>query len=847
MKPLIASLLALAGTVHASGTLFSTVLSGIGQEYANAVTSDAQGNTYVAGRTYSKDFPVTPGSYQPTFANTSDAFVVKLGPDGKVLWGTFLGGILDESINGIALDPSGNVWVAGWTNSPDFPTVNPVVVHYTYSGYSAFVAKFDPTGAKLLFCSQLPGTAAVGVAVDSAGNAYVASNSGAATPGIFVLKLSPQGTVVYSYSRPDGFASAIALDASGAAYVAGSTASSLFTQALQTFTSPGAELALAFKISPDGSQKLWEKQFGGSTLAQANAIAVDSAGEAWIAGSTASADFPLAHPLQSSLGARPLFQTNNGGVTWTPVDDLPFALPRMLAVDPSNPATLYEATSDLGIFKSTNGGATWTQSNKGIASTDVQTVTVDPVHPQTLYAASAATVYKSTDGAGTWTAIDTPGYAATQISVDAQNDNILYTVSMSYKVSFRKSTDGGATWSNVSFPQSSGVAALVLDPRKSGHLIAISNELFLFNGMGGSSTFAYLYSSNDGGATWTQIQQVAQPTIFSLLADASTNPTTFYDGLSLRSTDGGVTWAPFPSVPSTTGSGPIAVDPGGTLYAAVDTGFFVSRDHGATWTSVASSDPVAFSLYAAGSAGTLYGVANELGTAGFVTKLSAEGSTLAYSTYLRAHAGGKFGPLYASEPTDFEMENWAAGIALDAAGNVVVTGGTHGSDFPTAKAAQAEQCGAWRRVRRHHLGRWQRAAQLDLFRRIAGGWCARRSRRSYRQRHTRRPDLFRRFSHAWRGDAAFHFRRRLRGEARYRRAGDRFGAQWRELPTRGRVRIVGDDQGRQSREHHAHLDRRRFQWRQSTGLARWRERDHQRQDRLPVLHQPRADQRAGAR
>ena len=719
MKTLILTLLALTGTVHAAGTVFSTVLSGSGQDYATSVASDAQGNVYVAGLTYSPDFPVTAGAYQTTFGLTCDAFIAKVGPDGKLIWATYLGGILDDWATGIALDRAGNVWVTGWTRSANFPLVNPiqgVLDGGASDDFDAFVAELDPTGAKLLFSTFLGGAAddgGAGIALDSAGNVYVAVSSNSETgypgvqnppnaSGINVTKLSPQGALIYTCFHPNGVASAIALDSTGAVYVAGSTSSAGFTPSLEGFGAPASQLAIAFKISADGSTKLYDKTFGGSTQANATTIAVDSAGEAWIAGSTASADFPLMHPLQSTVGARPIWKTTNGGGTWTPVDNLPFALPQMLAVDPTTPTTLYEATADLGVFTSTDGGATWTHANSGIASTNVQAVAVDPVHPLTVYAATATTVYKSTDGASTWSAIDSPGAPATQISVDAQNTNIVYTASTNtfygYATYFRKSTDGGATWANVTFPASTGVSSLALDPRVSGHLVAASNMTLFCCGPNENSVPAYLYSSLDGGATWTQIQQVGAPVPSGLIADGSTNPTTFYYGLALRSTDGGVTWTalPWPPFsPSDISVSAIAVDPSGALYAAVyNTGIFVCVDHGQTWTPVTgSAGPVGFSIVPAGSAGTLYTVVNQVGTAGFVSKLSADGSTLDFSTYLRGHATLTPSLSYAGESGDFAMQNWIAGIALDPSGNVVVTGGTRAIDFPTVNPAQAANAG----------------------------------------------------------------------------------------------------------------------------------------------------------
>jgi photosystem II stability/assembly factor-like uncharacterized protein len=186
------------------------------------------------------------------------------------------------------------------------------------------------------------------------------------------------------------------------------------------FPQSGVSQAIVFKISPDGSNKLYETAFGGSVQAAGAAIAVNSAGEAWVAGSTSSADFPLVKPLQSSLGARPLWKSSDGGTTWAPLDNLPFAIPQMLVVDPTTPTTLYAATADLGVFKSLDGGATWTAASSGIAGTNIAALAIDPVHSQTLYAATATAVYKTVNGAGNWTAINNPPAAISQLTVAVQ-------------------------------------------------------------------------------------------------------------------------------------------------------------------------------------------------------------------------------------------------------------------------------------------------------------------------------------------------------------------------------------------------------------------------------------------
>jgi uncharacterized protein (TIGR03437 family) len=711
-----------ASTAHAAGTTFSTILAGSGQDMALAVTSDAQGNTYVAGLTYSPDFPVTPGAYQTTFGQTCDAFITKLGPNGQIVWSTYLGGILDDFANGVAVDSAGNVWVAGYTRSANFPLVNPIQGTLDGDNFAAFVAKLDPTGSTLLYSTFLGGAAlsgAAGLALDAAGNAYVAVNVDSATGypgtrdapnqyGIFTTKLNPQGALVYSFFHPTGTAGGIAVDAAGSAYITG-TNGTAFSNApsttQQVFGESGASQALVFKISPDGSTKIYESAFGGSVQTVGAAIAVDSAGDAWVAGTTSSADFPLVKPLQSSLGARPLWQSSDGGNTWTPIDNLPFALPQQTVVDPTAPTTLYQATGDLGVFKSLDGGATWTASNSGIAGTNVQTLAIDPVHPQTLYAATvaanganASAVYKTVNGATNWALIDSPALAISQLAVDAQNPNIVWEIG----ASLRKSTDGGATWNAVAFPGT--VASMVLDPRVSGNLLAISNPVFC-GPLCGSSQPAYLYRSTNGGASWIQEVLPSPNGSLGLVVDGSTDPSTVYDDLAYRSVDGGVTWKPITPPGGTASSySAVAVDPGGTLYAAVDLmGNYVSKDHAQTWTAVGSfippptnvdaAAPGITSIVPAGSTGMLYATINQVATAGFVTRLSADGSSIAFSTYLRGHTSMESFVNLLASPGVLQTQNWISAIALDAAGNATVAGGTRAVDFPTANAAQPASAG----------------------------------------------------------------------------------------------------------------------------------------------------------
>jgi hypothetical protein len=226
-------------TVPGPGTVFSSMLNGSGQDFALAVASDSAGNTYVAGLTYSPDFAVTAGAAQTKFGHTCDAWIAKIAPDGKRLWSTYLGGILDDWATGVAVDGAGNVWVTGYTRSPDFPLVKPIQSVYNNGAtddYDAFVAKFSPDGSTLLYSTFLGSDqddGGNGIAIDASGNVLVAitgmttrfPGAGSLAPGqfgILVTKLDAQGALLATYFHPGGSASGIALDGSGAIYVSGS-------------------------------------------------------------------------------------------------------------------------------------------------------------------------------------------------------------------------------------------------------------------------------------------------------------------------------------------------------------------------------------------------------------------------------------------------------------------------------------------------------------------------------------------------------------------------------------------------------------------------------------------------
>ncbi len=242
-----------------------------------------------------------------------------------LVYSTYLGGSNSDSGNAIAVDSSGNAYAAGITNSPDFPTANPL--QGGDSRTTAFVSKLNPVGSALVYSTYLGGSTSdygSAIAVDSSGNAYVAGYTGSsnfptANPlqanlrgyqNAFVAKLNAAGSaLVYStYLGGSLYDSgyAIAVDSSGNAYVAGGTNSVNFPTAnpLQANLT-GYQNAFVAKLNPAGSALVYSTYLGGGSD-NGTGIAVDSSGSAYVAGWTQSSDFPTANPLQAKFGGDPM-------------------------------------------------------------------------------------------------------------------------------------------------------------------------------------------------------------------------------------------------------------------------------------------------------------------------------------------------------------------------------------------------------------------------------------------------------------------------------------------------------------------------------------------------------------
>jgi hypothetical protein len=155
---------------------FATYLD-TGSDYVYGVATDASGDTYVTGLTFSSTFPTTSGALQTTSSNQAMVYVTKLNPEGTAqIYSTLLGGSSYNQPFGIAVDGNGNAVVTGYTWSTDFPVKNPVatVSHNVGDSYG-FIASLTSDGNALNYSSILGGgyTVSNAVAIDIAGNAYI--------------------------------------------------------------------------------------------------------------------------------------------------------------------------------------------------------------------------------------------------------------------------------------------------------------------------------------------------------------------------------------------------------------------------------------------------------------------------------------------------------------------------------------------------------------------------------------------------------------------------------------------------------------------------------------------------
>jgi uncharacterized protein (TIGR03437 family) len=424
---------------------------------------------------------------------------------------------------------------------------------------------------------------------------------------------------------------------------------------------------------------IFDQSFGGSGVSSAAGLARDSHGGLYVTGTTNSTDFTTVNPAQSRLSTAPLLVSADAGKTWSfpslgpanSVNAIAAAPPAPFFenADPAEAMVVYAATP-VGVLKSTDGGTTWGEpANTGLAG-PATALAVDASSAATLYTATSQGVFVSTDGAASWRTSKSglSGSGVVTIAAHPTRPGTAW-VSVQNPPALFRTTDFGQTWTQLTLPPVN---------RSTGPVNAI---VFGSNGAIVAATQQGLLLSSDDGNTWTA--GASQGVDYNQeLALAPNTPATLYlispTGLQ-RSSDGGQTFTVVLPAVTATYFGAVAVDPRNpaTVYAAAiifpastNNVLYRSTDAGQTWSPVSLPYPVIpRSLFISPAdsrvllgAGTLNNV--------FVTKWSADGSQVLYSTYL----GGS-------------QKDGVSGIAVDGSGSAYVTGLTSSPDFPTTPGA----------------------------------------------------------------------------------------------------------------------------------------------------------------
>jgi len=374
---------------------YSTYLGGTGNhatpgqgDVAEAIAVDAKGNAYLTGYTWSSDFPVTDAAFQTKSLGgglTSNAFVTKLNPGGTALvFSTFLGGGGSHGAgdygNAVAINAAEDTFVTGSTASPNFPVTTGAFQMALNGSSNAFVTELNSDGTDEVYSTYLGGTggdSARAIAVDGQGFAYVAGNTsssdfpltagvledagsgiskylGANWSGAFVTKLKTDGTALEYSTYLEGLnttVTGLAVDSHGSAYVTGTAAASgagrfagfqVTPDALQL---PAYQDGSAFlvKLNPSATVLNYATLLGGSSPDGATAIALDTAGNAYLTGSASSTDFP------TTGGAFQVTKNSAAaGVGNAFVSKFVLALEANRTVYPAFPSTIQTALSDSG-------------------------------------------------------------------------------------------------------------------------------------------------------------------------------------------------------------------------------------------------------------------------------------------------------------------------------------------------------------------------------------------------------------------------------------------------------------------------------------------------------------------
>lgn len=309
--------------------LYSSYLGGSEDEEATAIAIDGSNNIWITGTTNSTNFRTAGNPALGSNSGGKDAFVAKFDSSGQLLYSTYLGGAADDFGYGIAVDPSSSAWVTGSTTSTNFPLAGTPVQASTGGLSDAFVARFTATGSLVYstYFGGVNDDNGFAIAADPQDNVWIAGDSGSpnfpTTSGAYqatytafqeaiLAKFSSSGALLYStFLGASGFEAAygIAVAPTGDVWLAGFTDSSEdYPLTPDPFQSSygGIQDAFVTKFTSGGALA-YSTYLGGSSVEAANAIAVGPNNQVWFAGYSVSSDLPMVGaPFQNTGGGNSL-------------------------------------------------------------------------------------------------------------------------------------------------------------------------------------------------------------------------------------------------------------------------------------------------------------------------------------------------------------------------------------------------------------------------------------------------------------------------------------------------------------------------------------------------------------
>jgi hypothetical protein len=631
--------------LNPSGTalVYSTYLGGNGGDVSRAIALDSQGNAYVAGVTDSENFPTTAGALQVAKDTWQDGFVTKLSPSGSLIYSTFLGGDNGDSIFGLAVDTDGRAVVTGVTDSTRFST-NTFPTPRSGSATYKSIDKADHWSAS---SSGLTASTVNSFAIDPSNpnTVYAGTNKG-------VFKSTDGGTTwnltgTASPSTIPLFTNVVIVEHEHPSIIYAATDFGIYK-------------------STDGGTLFTVQNAGLDLSNMTPALAMDPTDATVLYAGTFSGPY----------------KSVNVGHTWFPVmNGIGNEPVNEVVIDPSNPSIVYLGTFD-GMFKSTNGGANWVNVNSGPLLNflpEVSALAIDPLHPLTLYAAASNTIdniVKTTDGGATWVGSGTgitytiegsPNpVLITALAIDPVTPTTLYAASQGAGIF--KSTNAGASWSPSNTGLPDVVNSVIVDRNNPSTLFAGSRiPLDGFAAKLNVSGSALDYLVHFGGDQDDVPNAITLDTDGNAYLAGSTNSQNFPVLNAFQPVKANSLTDAFVAKLNSSGSFVYSTFLGGD---GPDAAYAVAVRAG--------------SAYVVGQTfSTNFPVANALNSTqnssidAFVTKLNPTGSALIFSTYLGGNNVDK-----------------ALGVALDSAGGVFVTGSTSSSNFPVVGGPQSTYGGS---------------------------------------------------------------------------------------------------------------------------------------------------------